>query len=124
MHLTLIITITFDVGLEPGTEGPGSLDLRASAIAAVDAAENNIKTKNQRTDVPPPRAVPGVVSVGVAASAAAAVDTELSAELSNFPDVAAAVKLVTLQVPQSSSPSNLSLHSSGTVLSLLSISLV
>lgn len=83
--------------------GPDSLDVRASAIAAVDAAENSIKTKAPRIETVPTPGIPVVQvpgpSAGVSASAqqTAVCDTELSAELCSFPDMSASIKLVTLQ---------------------------
>ena len=81
---------------------PGSLDLRASAIAAVDAAENSIKTKTPRTETAVIPGIPGVNVTGSLPSVATStgsisVDTELSAELSSFPEGITGIKLVTLQ---------------------------
>ena len=107
-------------GEDSGIGGPGSLDLRASAIAAVDAAENSMKTKipkgNENILTPGFVSGPGVgvltpgVSVGVNPISGIGVggvvsDTELSSELSNFPDIVTGVKLVTLQAPPSASTS-------------------
>ena len=80
----------------------GSLDLRASAIAAVDAAENSIKTKTPRTETAVAPGIPGVNVTGSVPSLATStgsisVDTELSAELSSFPEGVTGIKLVTLQ---------------------------
>ena len=101
-------------GDDSGTGGPGSLDLRASAIAAVDAAENSLKDKiskgGERTLVPNLGSGPGVrvptpgVSAGVNAlnlgvAGVSGGETELSSELSNFPDTVTNVKLVSLQAP-------------------------
>jgi hypothetical protein len=77
------------------------LDVRASAIAAVDAAENSIKTKAPRIEtvlIPgiPLVQVPGP-SAGVTAPQTVVCDTELSAELCSFPDMSTSIKLVTLQ---------------------------
>jgi hypothetical protein len=77
------------------------LDVRASAIAAVDAAENSIKTKAPRIETIltpgiPLVQVPGP-SAGVTAPQTGVCDTELSAELCSFPDISTNIKLVTLQ---------------------------
>ena len=101
-------------GDDSGSGGPGSLDLRASAIAAVDAAENSLKEKvskgGENTLVPSLGSGPGVrvptpgVSAGVNAvnllgTGTLGGETELSSELSNFPDIVTNVKLVSLQAP-------------------------
>lgn len=79
-----------------------SLELRASAIAAVDAAENSIKTKTPRIETAVTSGIPGVHATGSVPSVATSVgpsstDTELSAELSSFPEGVTGIKLVTLQ---------------------------
>lgn len=81
-------------------------DVHLRAIAAIDIAENNIKTKEPRIEI----AVPGITvnvpqsgtSTGVSAVSA---DTELSSELSNFPDLGPSVKLITLHMAPSSTSS-------------------
>jgi hypothetical protein len=78
-------------------------DVHLRAIAAIDIAENNIRTKEPRIET----AVPGTAvtapqggpSVGVSAVSA---DTELSSELSNFPDLGPSVKLITLHMTPNS----------------------
>jgi hypothetical protein len=78
-------------------------DVHLRAIAAIDIAENNIRTKEPRIEI----AVPGTTvnvsqsgtSTGVSAVSA---DTELSSELSNFPDLGPNVKLITLHMAPSS----------------------
>lgn len=77
------------------------MDVRASAIAAVDAAENSIKIKAPRIEAVlapgiPLVQVPGPTS-GVTVPQTAVCDTELSAELCSFPDMSTNIKLVTLQ---------------------------
>ena len=79
-----------------------SLDLRASAIAAVDAAENSIKTKTPRIETVITPGIPGAHVTGSVPSVATSIgpssaDTELSAELSSFPEGVTGIKLVTLQ---------------------------
>ena len=76
--------------------------MRASAIAAVDAAENSIKTKTPRIETAVNPGLPGVHVTGSVPSAASSigptsVDTELSAELSSFPEGVTGIKLVSLQ---------------------------
>ena len=76
--------------------------MRASAIAAVDAAENSIKTKTPRIETAVTPGLPGVHVTGSVPGAASSigptsVDTELSAELSSFPEGVTGIKLVSLQ---------------------------
>lgn len=81
-------------------------DVHLRAIAAIDLAENDIRTKTPRTEILAPgiaASVPqGAASIGVSAVSA---DTELSSELSNFPDLGPNVKLITLHMTPSSSAS-------------------
>ena len=77
------------------------MDVRASAIAAVDAAENSIRTKAPRIETILTAGIPVVQvpgpSAGATAPQTAVCDTELSAELCSFPDMSTNIKLVTLQ---------------------------
>lgn len=68
--------------------------------------ENNIKTKTAKLEIIQPSGPVGITVQGsvngngnVAVINTVSVDTELSGELSSFPDVIAGLKLVTLQAP-------------------------
>jgi hypothetical protein len=76
--------------------------MRASAIAAVDAAENNILSKAPK-NIEHPGMSQGITpggGVGAAGGIGMGVvsgDTELSSELASFPNLGTALKLVSLQ---------------------------
>ena len=68
--------------------------------------ENNIKTKTPKLEIVQASGPTGIVVQGtvngngnVAVINTVSVDTELSGELSSFPDITSGLKLVTLQAP-------------------------